>query len=135
MHDFAVEQVGDGGEPDMRVRPHVDAIAGLEHRRPEMVEEDERPDHARLPRRQRAMHLEAAEIDRARHDHLRDGVARWRIAEAWVLAGEKAHGFLRRSVSTAIFALAKGENIAFRIHHIEITRSPGGAGERLCYCG
>src|ERR1700689_3128526 len=96
MHDLAVEQVGDGGEPDMRVRPHVDAVAGLEHRRAEMVEEDEWPDHARLPRRQRAMHLEAAEIDGARHDHLLDGVARWRIAEAWVLTGEKAHGSLRR---------------------------------------
>ena len=94
MHDLAVEQVGDGGKPDMRVRPHVDAVAGLEHRRPEMVEEDERPDHARAPRRQRAMHLEAAEIDRARHDHLLDGVTRWRIAEVRVLAGEKAHDAL-----------------------------------------
>ena len=42
MHDLAVEQIGDGGEPDMRMRPHVDAVAGLEHRRAEMVEEDER---------------------------------------------------------------------------------------------
>src|SRR5580692_388981 len=104
MHDLAVEQVGHGGKPDMRVRPHVDAVAGFEHRRPEMVEEDERPDHARATRWQRAMHLEAAQIDRAWHDELLDGVARWRIAEAGVLAGEKAHGSLRRSVSTGIFA-------------------------------
>src|SRR5580704_5369637 len=62
-----------------------------------------------------------------------DGIARWRIAETWVFAGEKAHGFLRRSVSTGIFALAEGDDIAFRIHNIEITRSPCGAGERLCY--
>src|ERR1700734_190423 len=99
MHDLAVEQVGDGGEPDMRVRPHVDAVAGLEHRRPEMVEEDERPDHARTPRRQRAMHLEAAEIDRARYDQLLDGVARWRVAEIRVLAGEKAHDALLLAVT------------------------------------
>src|SRR5580700_5860562 len=79
------------------------------------------------------MHLEAAEIDRAWHDQLLDSVARWRIAEAGILAGEKAHGFLRRSVSIGIFALAEGEDIAFRIHNIEITRSPRGAGERLCY--
>src|SRR4029077_2026229 len=92
--DFAVEQVGDGGEPDMRVRPHVDAVAGLEHRRAEMVEKDERADHARAARRQRAMHLEAAEIDRAWHDHLRDSVARLGIAEARVFAGEKAHDAL-----------------------------------------
>src|SRR5580698_9601645 len=96
MHNFAVEQVGDGGEPNMRVRPHVDAVAGLEHCRAEMVEEDERPDHARLPRRQRAMHLEAAEIDRARHDQLLDGVARLGIAEVGVLAGEKAHDLVGR---------------------------------------
>src|SRR5580700_7265735 len=134
MHDLAVEQVGDGGKPDMRVRPHVDAVAGLEHRRPEMVEEDKRADHARLPRRQRAMHLEAAEIDRAGHDHLLDGVARWRIAEAWVFAGEKAHGVLRRTGSTGIFAFAKGEDIALWVHNIEIARSPRGAGQRLGYC-
>src|ERR1700681_923343 len=94
MHDFAVEQVGDGGEPNMRVRPHVDAVAGFENRRAEMIEEDERPDHARAPRGQRAMHWEPAEIDRARHDHLLDGVTRLRIAEAWVFAGEKAHDAL-----------------------------------------
>ncbi len=28
MHDLAVEQIGDGGEADMRMRPHVDAVAG-----------------------------------------------------------------------------------------------------------
>ncbi len=38
------------------------------------------------------MHLEAAEIDRARHDDLRDGVARTGVAEGGVLGGEKAHG-------------------------------------------
>src|SRR5258708_2170432 len=94
MHDLAFEQVGDRGKADMRVRPHVDAVAGLEHRRPEMVEEDERPDHARAPRRQRPMHLKAAKIDRARHDELLDGIARLRVAEMRILAGENAHGAL-----------------------------------------
>ena len=46
MHDLAVEQEGDGGEADMGMRPHVDALAGAELRRPEVIEEDERPDHA-----------------------------------------------------------------------------------------
>ncbi len=131
MHDLAVEQVGDGGKPDMRMRPHVDAVAGVEHRRPEMVEEDERPDHARMPRRQRAMHLEAAEIDRARHDHLLDGVARWRIAEAGSLPGKK---LMVPSVdrSQLAFSLSpKARIVALRIDNIEITRSPRGAGERF----
>ena len=69
VHDLAVEQVGDGGEPDMRMRPHVEAVAGAELGRAEMIEEHERPDHARLHRRQRAAHREAvAEVGGARHD-------------------------------------------------------------------
>ena len=69
VHDLAVEQVGDGGEPDMRVRAHVEAVAGTEFGRAHMIEEDERADHARLRRRQRAAHREVAEIGGARHDH------------------------------------------------------------------
>ena len=80
VHDLAVEQEGDGGEPDMRMRPHVDALAAAELRRPEMVEEDERADHAPLAVGQRAAHREAAEIDAARNDHQFDGVAGRRVA-------------------------------------------------------
>ena len=43
-----VEQVGDGSEPDMRVRAHVHALPGDELRRAHLVEEDERPDHLAL---------------------------------------------------------------------------------------
>ena len=76
VHDLAVEQIGDGGEPDMRMRPHVEPVAGAEFRRPEMVEEDERPDHARARRGQRAPHRKAvAEIDRARHHDVGDRLA------------------------------------------------------------
>src|SRR5262245_30642327 len=46
MHDLAVEQVGDRGETDVWMRPHIDAVAGAELGRTEMVEEDERPHHA-----------------------------------------------------------------------------------------
>src|SRR5712671_4377395 len=58
VHDLAVEQVGDGGEPAVRMRAYVEAVAGLEHGRTEMIEEHERADHARLRRRQRAAHRE-----------------------------------------------------------------------------
>ena len=95
MHDLAVEQVGDGGEPDMRMRPHVEAVAGLEHGRAEMIEEHERADHARLRRRQRAAHREAvAEIGGARHDHGLDRVALEFVAGGGVLAGEETHADL-----------------------------------------
>jgi hypothetical protein len=44
MEDSAVEQVGHGGEPDMRMRPHLHAVAARRNvHRAEMVEEDERP--------------------------------------------------------------------------------------------
>jgi hypothetical protein len=63
VNDLAVEQVRHGGEADVRVRPHVDAVTGAEYRGPKMVEENERPNQARLRGGQGAMHLEAAEID------------------------------------------------------------------------
>ena len=91
MHDLAVEQIGDGGEPDMRMRAHVEAVAGLEHGRPEMIEEHERADHARLRRRQRAPHREAvAEIGGARHDHRLERVTLEFVAGGRVLAWERS---------------------------------------------
>jgi hypothetical protein len=44
------------------MRTHVHAFAGWEDRRTEMVEKDKRPDHLRFDRRQKTLHLEAAEI-------------------------------------------------------------------------
>src|ERR1700722_15098898 len=67
MDDLAIKQKRHGGEPDMGMRPHVDALAGAELDRPEMVEEDEGPDHAPLDVGQGAADAKAAEIDAARH--------------------------------------------------------------------
>src|SRR5579871_5269190 len=60
VNDLAVEKIGDGREPDMRMRPYIDAVAGAKHRRTEMVEEDEGAHHAGACRRQRAMDRYAA---------------------------------------------------------------------------
>src|ERR1700742_2046662 len=69
VHDAAVEQIGDGGEPDMRMRPHVHALAGDELHRAEMIEEDERANHLPFAVWQGASHDKAvAEIASARHD-------------------------------------------------------------------
>src|SRR5258705_551225 len=92
MHDLAVEQVGHGRKPDMRVRAHVDALAGAEFRRSHMVEEDEGTDHAALRRGQRAADRKAADVAGARHDHALDGIAGGRVARTGVLAGKEAHG-------------------------------------------
>ena len=94
MHDLAVEQEGDGGEPDMRMRPHVDALAALELGRTEVVEEDERADHAPPAVGQRAAHREAAEIDAAWNNHQLDGVAGRGVAGFRVLVGGEAHGLI-----------------------------------------
>src|SRR3954468_918181 len=73
VHDFAVEQIGDGCKSDMGMRPHIDAAAGAEYHGTEVVKKNERTDHAASRMRYGATNLEIAEIDAARHDHVRDG--------------------------------------------------------------
>ena len=65
MQDLALEQIGHGREPDVRVRPHVHALPGRERDRPEVIEEDERTDALARERGQHAPHLEPAEVARA----------------------------------------------------------------------
>ena len=104
VHDLAVEQERHGGEPDMGMRPHVDALAGAELDRPEMIEEDERADHAALDVGQRAADREAAEIDAARHDHEIDGVGGRRVAGGRIRVGRETHGELLTVSCSALVA-------------------------------
>src|SRR5688572_32257386 len=62
VRDRARPEEGHRGQPDMRMRTHVDASAGLEQRRAHVVDEDERADRTRLEARHGAPYLEAAEI-------------------------------------------------------------------------
>ena len=79
----------------MRMRAHVHALAGDELHRPEMIEEDEGPDHLPLAMRQRAPHRKAiAEIAGARHDDEIERVAGLGIAEHGIVGGLPAHGEL-----------------------------------------
>jgi hypothetical protein len=92
MHDAAVEQIGDGGQANMRMRADVHALAGDELHRPEMIEEDEGPDHLALAVRQRAPHFKSiAEVAGARHDHQFQRVAGMRVAEDRIVGGNPAH--------------------------------------------
>src|SRR5713226_22365 len=92
VHDAAVEQIGDGGEPDMRMRANVHALAGYELHRSEMIEEDEGADHLALAVRQRAAHLESiAEVAGARHNDQFERVARFGIAKHGIVGGHPAH--------------------------------------------
>ena len=70
VQDLAVEEIGHRRQPDMRMRPHVQPLARAEFRRPEMIEEDERPEGAAFGEGQHAPHCEAvAQIADARQDH------------------------------------------------------------------
>ena len=91
MDDFAPDQVGDRGQPDVRVRPYVDPLAEQELGRPHLVEEDERPNHLPLCRRQRPAHLETAEVAGPRHDHHIDRLQRLLLVALWVAPRLPAH--------------------------------------------
>src|SRR4030095_9449445 len=92
MHDFAVKQIGNGGKPDVRVGPNVEAIAGAEFGRAEMIEKNERADHARSRGGKGATNGKVAEIDSAGHDDLTYGIALVAVSGVRVLAGKETHG-------------------------------------------
>ena len=73
-----------------------DVIIASKFGRPEMVEEDERPDHARPHRGQGSSHGETvAEIGRARDDDVGERRAGIGVACRRVLAGKEAHAVLQ----------------------------------------
>ena len=73
MQDFPLEQVGDGGQTDVGMGTHLDALAGRKLGRPHVIEEDERTDHPPLAGRQHPAHAEAAQVARAGIDKQLDG--------------------------------------------------------------
>src|SRR3569623_2413536 len=92
VHDLAVEQLAHGREPDMRMWPHVEALAAAEFGRAEMVEEDEGPDHARASGGKRPADGKAvAEVGGAGDDDIGYGVAGIGVAGRRVCTGGKAH--------------------------------------------
>ena len=58
--DFAIEQIGDRRQADMRMRPDIDPLAGAEIGRSHVVEKDERTHHATSRERQHPANLQAA---------------------------------------------------------------------------
>ena len=68
MNDRAGKQIGDRGQADVRMGPHVDALARRQLGRSHLIEKDERSDATPLQRRQHAAHFEPADIAGTRHD-------------------------------------------------------------------
>jgi hypothetical protein len=65
----ALEQVGYGGYPDMRMGTHVHPVARREVRRTDVIEEDKWPDHLALGGGQHAPDLEPAQVFHLRPNH------------------------------------------------------------------
>ena len=81
--DLALVEVGHRREVDVRVRPHVEAAPRQQRRRPEVIEEDERPHGAPLAGGQHAPHEEpVAEVALARLEHEGDGLGRGDVVHA-----------------------------------------------------
>lgn len=92
VQDLTGEQIGDGGDADVRVRPDVDALRGGQVRRAHVVEEDPRPDHPALPVGQGTPDREAAEIPATRlDDQLHRRQARPDLAVVMQLRADVAH--------------------------------------------
>jgi len=72
MQDLALEEVGHGREPDVRMGTHVEAVARCEPHRPHVVEEHEGAHAAAVRGGKRAPHLETV----AQVAHLRDDAGR-----------------------------------------------------------
>ncbi len=66
MKDLALEEIGERGEADVRVRAHVDALARRKVGRPHGVEEDEGAHFPPLGDRQDAAHGKTAQVALAR---------------------------------------------------------------------
>jgi hypothetical protein len=62
VHNLAFEQVGNGCETYVRVRPNGDTLSRREFGRAHVVEEYEWPDRAPLCRWQNATHRKLAEV-------------------------------------------------------------------------
>src|SRR5262249_38631778 len=95
---FALEQVGDGGKSDMRVRAHIDAAADQKLSRPHLIEEDKGSHHLLLRGGQCAAHLKAAKIACPRHDDVLDRIAGTRITGDGIVGRLPAHSAIRQLI-------------------------------------
>src|SRR5690349_10385117 len=69
MQELALEQVRDRGQADVRMRAHVEAVAGLKSDRAHVIEEHERSDRPALRARQCAADVEVAQAAGRRFEH------------------------------------------------------------------
>ncbi len=81
MHDLAVEEIGDRGEPDMGMGPDIEPAPHQELGRPHLVEKDKRADHLAAGRGQGAPDLEPAEIAGPGQDRRLDP-SRWGLVRS-----------------------------------------------------
>jgi len=95
MQDSTFEQIGDGGQPDMRVRPHVHATTRWEIGGGHVVEENERPDGFAMGDRQHAADAESSKVALPTFDDIDYGVQS-RITMVYIFMPTGTRGFNRR---------------------------------------
>ena len=77
VYQLTFEQVGDGGQIDVRMRTYVDSAAWQELRRAHVIEEDEGSHRPSRYRRQNSPHFESSDIARPRLERDLDGRGRF----------------------------------------------------------
>ena len=75
MDNLAVEEIGDCGEADMRVRPHIEILAWRDIRWAHVIKKRERADHASFGIWQRAAHRESTDLTCTRRDNEVDRIS------------------------------------------------------------
>src|SRR4051812_25085363 len=71
VRQLAGKKIGDGGQTDMRVRPHIRFMrnVGWQHERADMVEKDKGADHTALREGEHAPDRKTSEVAAPRLDH------------------------------------------------------------------
>src|SRR5262249_17731679 len=91
---FAVEQIRDGSEVDVRMWSDINTLSDAELGGPHLVEENKRADHLPHPGRQCAANLEAAKIEGAGHNHCFDCIGHVPVAVCRIRTGLPTHASL-----------------------------------------
>src|ERR1700722_10718732 len=92
MENASLEQVSDGRQPDMGMRPNIHPVAGEKLRGAHLVEKNEGPNHLAPTMRKRAANRKSAKIAHSGHDHEVERVAALGVACDGIEILQPAHG-------------------------------------------